>query len=277
MRRRRRVLVPGVLVAHMALISAQVDDAAGPSALHAVAFGLLAEMQRAVSSTVAAGRDLWNGYVSLRGVRQENIALQETVARLEMRVQTQGALVQQTRSLERLLELDREVDLITLSARVIAVDATPWFRTVTVDRGIRHGVRQDMAVIAPGGVVGRVVGVPGMRAAQVQLVVDRNAGAGGLIERIRVPGVVVGSGDGSFLRMDYVSNLEDVRVGDAVVTSGSEGIHPPGLAVGTVTAVERGAGLYKSIRIRPAVEFDRLQHVLIVTNDERLAAAEAVQ
>lgn len=276
-RHRTGYLVLGVLVAHLGLISAQVGTVPGTSLLHVVTFGLLAEAQRMVSSTVAAGRDLWEGYVSLRGLRQENIALQETIARLELTVQSQGALAQQAHSLERLLELDREIELLTLSARVIGVDATPWFRTVTIDRGVRHGVRLDMAVIAPGGVVGRVVGMPGMRAAQVQLIVDRNAAAGGLIERTRVPGVVAGAGDGASLRMDYVSNLEDVRVGDVVVTSGTDGIYPHGLAVGTVTAVERGTDLYKSIRVEPAIEFNRMEHVLIVTNDERLAAANEVR
>ena len=279
MRKRSRAayLVLGVYVAHLALISSQVDSSPGASVLHTVTFGVLAEMQRAVSSTVAAGRDLWSGYVSLRQVREENVELQETIARLEMSLQAQDALVQQALSLERLLELHRHVELITLSSRVIGVDATPWFRTVTVDRGLRHGVREDMAVIAPGGVVGRVVGAPGRRAAKVQLIVDRNAAAGALIERTRVPGVVVGSGDGTSLRLDYLSNLEDVRVGDVVVTSGADGIYPYGLAIGSVAATDRGPGLYKSISIEPAIEFQRMEHVLIVTNDERLAAANEVR
>ena len=267
----------GVLVAHLALISAQVDSSPGTSVLHTATFGVLSEMQRAVSSTVAAARDLWSGYVSLRGVREENVALQETIARLEMSLQAQDALVQQAYSLEQLLELDRQVDLVTLSSRIIGVDATPWFRTVTVDRGLRHGVRRDMAVIAPGGVVGRVMGAPGMRAAKVQLIVDRNAAAGALIERTRVSGVVVGSGDDTALRMDYVSNLEDVQVGDVVVTSGADGIYPHGLALGNVVAVDPGAGLYKSISVEPTIEFSRMEHVLIVTHDERLAAVSEVQ
>ena len=276
-RSRAEYLVPCVLVAHLTLIFSQVDSSPGASFLYRAAFGALAEMQRAVSSTAAAGRDLWSGYVSLRRVREENAALQETVARLEMNIRTRDALVQQARSLERLLELDRQVDLITLSSRVIGVDATPWFRTVTVDRGLRHGVREDMAVIAPGGVVGRVVGAPGMRAAKVQLIVDRNAAAGALVERTRAPGVAVGSGDGTALRMDFVGRLEDVRVGDVVVTSGADGIYPYGLALGRVAAVGPGAGSYQSIGVEPAVEFNRMEHVLIVTDDERLAAAGEVR
>ncbi len=278
MKRRPRAgwLVLGVLVAHLALISAQVDTSPGTSVLHAATFGLLAEMQRMVSATVAAGGDLWNGYVSLRGVRRENAALQATIAHLELNLQARDALVRQARSLERLLDLDREVELVTLSARVIGVDATPWFRTVTVDRGIRDGVRPELAVIAPGGVVGRVWGAPGMRAAKVQLIIDRNAAAGAIIERTRVPGVVFGAGEGSALRMDYVSNLEDVRVGDVVVTSGADGIYPHGFTLGAITSVEHGPGLNKSIGVEPAIEFSRMEHVLIVTHDERLAAADDV-
>ena len=279
MKRRQRAgyLVPGVLVAHLVVIAAQVDTAPGASVLHSATFGLLAEAQRLVSSTVAGGRDMWDGYVSLRGAHREKIELQETIARLELRLQTQDALVKQAHSLERLLELDRTVEPMTLSARIIGVDATPWFRTITVDRGLRDGVQSELAVIAPGGVVGRVVGAPGMRAAKVQLIIDRNAAAGALIERTRVPGVVVGAGDGSALRMEYVSNLEDVRVGDAVVTSGADGIYPHGLAMGTVTSVRHGPSLYKSIDVEPAIEFNRMEHVLIVTHDERLAAAGDVR
>ena len=272
-RRRAGYLVLGVLVAHLVVISVQVDTSPGTSVLHAVTFGLLSEAQRLVSFTVVAGRGLWNGYVSLRGAHEEKIELQEQIGRLQLQLQAQDALVQQARSLERLLELDRTVELLTLSARVIGVDATPWFRTVTVDRGLRDGVEAELAVIAPGGVVGRVVGTPWMRAAKVQLIIDRNAAAGVLIARTRVPGVVVGSGDGASLRMQYVSNLEDVQVGDAVVTSAADGIYPYGLAVGTVTSVGRGPGLYKSIVVQPAMEFNRMEHVLIVTHDERLAAA----
>ena len=277
MRKRQRTVVLGVLVAHLALISAQVDTSAGTSVLHNLTFGLLAELQRAATSTATAAGDFWRGYVSLRDVHRENVRLQEAVADLELTLQEQDAQVRRARSLERLLRLDEESELITLGARVIGGDATPWFRTVTVGRGALHGVRPDLAVIAPDGVVGRVVGDPGMRAAQVQLLVDRNAAAGAVIERTGVPGVVGGAGDGSALRMDYVSNLEDVRVGDAVVTSGTDGIYPPGFTIGTVLSAAHGTDLYKSIRVEPAIRFDRLDHVLIVTHDDRLAVADEIQ
>jgi rod shape-determining protein MreC len=119
-----------------------------------------------------------------------------------------------------------------------------------------------MAVMAPGGVVGRVV-VPSARAAKVQLLTDRNAAAGVLIERSRSQGVAVGAGD-ELLRMEYVSEVADVVVGDTVVTSGIDGIYPKGFVVGTVEAVEKSGNTYRQILVRPAVDFSSAEEVLVV-------------
>ena len=128
--------------------------------------------------------------------------------------------MQQARGLERLLELRQAVDADTLSARVIGADATPWFRTLTIDRGSLDQVHENLAVIAPAGIVGRIVGQPGLRAARVHLLIDRNAAAGALIERTRAAGIIVGQDDPAAFSMEYVSNQEDVAVGDRVIASG---------------------------------------------------------
>ena len=160
-----------------------------------------------------------------------------------------------------------------MSARVIAADATPYFLTLTVDRGTEDGIRSDLAVLAPTGVVGRVVGQPAARAARVQLLIDRNAAAGALIERTRASGVVMGEDDETSLRMEYVSNLETVWVGDRIVTSGIDGIYPKGFAIGTVTDIAPGVGLYQTIQIAPAVDFSQLEDVLVVMNRRGVQAA----
>jgi rod shape-determining protein MreC len=153
----------------------------------------------------------------------------------------------------------------TLAAEVVAGDATSWFRTVTINRGRTDGIAPDMAVLAPQGLVGRVIGrpAPGARAARVQLLVDRNAAAAALVQRSRAGGVVVGD-DGEMLRMDFVSSLADVQVGDLVVASGLDGIYPKGYPIGEVVAVERGTGLYQQVRVRPAVDFSSIEDVLVV-------------
>jgi rod shape-determining protein MreC len=119
-----------------------------------------------------------------------------------------------------------------------------------------------MAVIAPEGVVGRIV-VPSARAAKVQLLIDRNAAAGVIVERTRAQGVVVGSGDDR-LQMQYVSEVSDLAVGDVVVTSGIDTIYPKGLVVGRIEVVEKNGPAFKRIIVKPAVDFSRLEEVLVV-------------
>ena len=257
-------LVVAVVLGHVILISAQVNARPDTSVLENVTIGLLAEAQRLMTSARDHVADAWSGYVGLRNVHAQNEALTGAVAELELQLQVQRALAQRARSLQELLELRRRVELPTASARVIAADATPYFRTLIVDRGTGDKVRADAAVIAPRGVVGRVVGTPGPRASRVQLLIDRNAAAGARVERTRASGVVMGSDDETSLRMEYVLNLEDVRVGDRIVTSGTDGIYPSGFAIGTVTHVAPGTGLYQTIRVDPVVEFSRLEDVLVV-------------
>jgi rod shape-determining protein MreC len=111
-------------------------------------------------------------------------------------------------------------------------------------------------------VVGRLV-VPSARSAKVQLLVDRNAAAGVIVERTRAQGVVVGTGDDR-LQMQYVSEAADLAVGDVVVTSGIDTIYPKGLIVGRIEVVEKNGPAFKRVVVRPAVDFSRLEEVLVV-------------
>jgi rod shape-determining protein MreC len=121
-----------------------------------------------------------------------------------------------------------------------------------------------MAVIAPTGIVGRIIAPVASRAARVQLIIDRAAALGALTERARAGGMIVGTDDDPPLRMELVSNLSDVQAGDLVVASGVEGIYPKGFAIGTVESSDRGPGLHRLISVRPAVDFSSIEEVLVV-------------
>jgi rod shape-determining protein MreC len=244
------------------IISAQVNTATGMPLLRAVTFGAFAELQRVVSGGVTGVQDIWNGYVALRGVNDENAALRQQLQDLQIRLQEERALAQRTEDLRQLLELRQRSELETTAAEIIAGGASPEFRTVTIDNGTGDRLDTDMAVLSPSGVVGRVI-LPSLRASKVQLLIDRNAAAGATVERSRVQGVVVGVGTEE-LRMDYVPGTADVKAGDLVVTSGIDGIYPKGFVIGTIESVEHGSGTYHEIRVRPAVDFSRLEEVLVV-------------
>jgi rod shape-determining protein MreC len=263
-RLRAGYLFIAVVISHLVLISAQVNAKSGVPILETVTFGAFAEVQRGTSSVLNGVRGAWSGYLALRQVRVENETLRRELDAAELELQRQRALADRTRSLEDILNLRNSVELQTAAAQIIGAATNPDFRTVTVDQGTAAGLRPDMAVLAPTGVVGRVV-VAGPRASRVQLLVDRNAAAGALIERSRAQGVVVGAG-ADRLRLDYVSETSDVAVGDVVVTSGIDGIYPKGFVIGRVDSVEKNGVAYRAIGIRPAVDFSTLEDVLVVVS-----------
>jgi rod shape-determining protein MreC len=253
-----------VIVGHVILISTQVTTKRGVPMLEAAVFGIFSEVQRVANDVTTGVRTSWQNYFALQQVRTENDQLKQQVADLRVRLQQERGLAQQSQSLQKLLDLKTTTALSTTGANVIAGGASPEFRTITIDKGTRGGINADMAVIAPAGVVGRVI-QPSARASKVQLLIDRNAAAGALIERTRAQGVVVGTGADQ-LRMDYVSGSADVKAGDIVVTSGIDGIYPKGFVIGQIQSVQRGAGEYSAILIKPAVDFSSLEAVLIVTS-----------
>lgn len=262
-----------LMFGHVILISAQVNSRQGVPVLESVTVGVFSEVQRGTSSGVSVFRRIWNGYLALRGAHLENQQLKAQLADALVELQQQRAMADKSRGLERLLELRDRANLRTAAAEIIASGASPEFRTVSIDKGRSDGVGRDMAVIAPDGVVGRVV-TPGGRNAIVQLLVDRNAAAGALIERSRAQGVIVGTGDAR-LRLEYVSEVADIVVGDVVVSSGIDGIYPKGFVIGKVTTVEKSGGAYRNIVVEAAVDFSSLEHVLVVLTPTPLREAEA--
>jgi len=261
-RQRAGYLFFAVLLGHVLLISTQVASRTGVPVIQAVTFGMFAEVQRGVSAGASSITRVWRDYTELRRVRAENDELRRELAAAQVATQEQRAMADRARGLGALLALRDRSNLTTLAAEVIAGAAMPDFQTITIDKGARDGLRGDMAVIAPAGVVGRVV-VPSLRAAKVQLLIDRNAAAGALVERSRAQGVVVGAADRR-LQMEYVSEVADVVVVDLVVTSGIDGIYPKGYAIGRVETVERAGGAYKRIVVKPAVDFSSIEEVLVV-------------
>jgi rod shape-determining protein MreC len=193
-----------------------------------------------------------------------------------VRLQEQRALAQRSGQLQALLDLREFISVPTLAADVISGYVNPGVLTVTIDKGSSDGVKPNMAVISAAGVIGRVIGPLAAHAARVQLLIDHNgpAAAGAMTERTRAGGMVVGKEGDPPLRMDFVSNLADVKPGDVVVTSGADGIYPRGFRIGSVEHSERGEGLSLTITVRPSVDFRALDEVLVVLREARGAISE---
>ena len=265
---RSRLLLAGLVLAHLVAISRQVDVEGGFSLLERSLFAVFSPLQALISGGVDGVGGTWSSYVYLRGVREENKSLRDRLAVTELILQQRSQQAREAQRLRALLDLREVLPLETLVAEVIARDGVPWFRTITLNRGANQGVTLNAPVISPNGVVGRVIRL-GPEAAVVQLLLDQESGAGARIERSRVTGVVGGQVDSAGaltgdLVMKYVPMLADVVEGDLVLTSGLDRIYPPGLVVGRVRTVKLGSGLFKEILVAPSARFDKLEEVLVV-------------
>lgn len=263
MLRRPLPLLGGAVLLHLLIISAQVTTATGLPLLQAVAFGAVAEVQRVAVTSGSVIADGWRGYVALRGAHEENARLRAEVQQVTLRLQEERALAQQAGELRRLLALKAAAPVSTTAADIIGASGTSGYRAILINKGRQDGMETDMAILSPVGVVGRIAQA-GLHTAKVQLLTDRTAAIGAMVERSRAQGVVMGGGDQA-LELQYVSGLADVREGDRVVSSGIDGVYPQGFVIGTVEMVDRGPLSYREIRVRPAVDVTRLSHVLVVT------------
>jgi rod shape-determining protein MreC len=268
--RKSRFLLAALVLAHLVVISRQVEGEGGVSLLQRGLWSVLIPPQRMVASAIRGVKGVFAGYAGLRGARDENRRLHEKVRTLETQLQATHEQIGEASRLREILELRPILPFPTFTAQVIAREGVPWFRNLTIDKGQKDGVVLNAPVLGVGGVLGRVVAV-GPSAAKVQLLLDRDCGVGVRIERTRTTAVVAGqvafSDSGtSELLMKYVPVLADVVVGDVVVTSGLDQIYPKGLVVGRVRSVGKGSGLFKEVAVRPSANFERIEEVMVATS-----------
>ncbi len=218
-----------------------------------------------VFSAVDSGiLDIWEFYVALRGVREENEHLRRELALLRAQNAELREAAAAGQRLSGLLEFKQRMLFETVAARVLARDASNWFRGVVLDKGERDGVRAEMGVVTSTGVVGRIV-KSNPSTSVVLLLTDPNNAVTGLIQRTRDEGIVEGTLNGQ-ARMKYIPLLSTVREGDTIVTSGLTGGFPRGIPIGAITRVEKGEGeLFRSADIVPDVDFAKLEEVLVIT------------
>jgi len=208
-------------------------------------------------------KQLWLDYFYLIGVRRQNAELQRQLEEYKQReVHFQEAEQALTR-LETLLDLKRQVALPVIGARVIAYDPTLWSRSAIINQGKAQGVKEGLPVLAPQGIVGRIVGVY-PEYSKVMLIVDRKSSADAMVQRTRIRGMLKGKG-GNRCSLEFVPKSADVQVGDLVLASGLAGLYPKGLVFGKVTAAnKKNPGVFQEIEVSPNVDLSTLEEVLVV-------------
>jgi rod shape-determining protein MreC len=232
------------------------------------ALRVVSPLQEGSARAIEPFRDGWNWVADLFHAKSENERLENEVDTLRAAVAEELATRAENDELRALLEMQRarifpdDVEFIT--ARVIARSTTAWYSTVTIDIGSDDGVRRFDAVVNGQGLVGRVESV-NATASQVQLLTDQQSYVDAMVVPSQAEGLAAGSVTGS-MSLQYVDKSEAVKKGQFVVTSGREGsIFVRGIPIGEIESVgAQEVELYQNVTLRPAVDFRKLDIVMVV-------------
>src|SRR5690625_331380 len=232
-----------------------------------IAFEAMAPLQRWSSSLSGTVRGWFQSLADLRGAARENQDLQAEVDRLQQEVARLQEAARENSGLREIVSLAQDIGHEVTVAEIVARSPSNWLGSVTINRGRRDGIEPEMAVIAPGGVLGRVRNVTASTA-EVLLMTDARSAFGGRIRDTDLPVLVEGTSQPVDHRV-IVRPLDGdgkIEVGDVIVTSGLSRIYPKGLPVGEIIAVEQGEGsLARRGILRPYVDFNRLEWVAVIT------------
>jgi rod shape-determining protein MreC len=259
------VLLGTIATVCLLLLTLQMrGKAAGASDLLAV---VTTPIQSALARVNRTTVGVWSTYREWKNVRAENRRLRDEAQRLRVEALRVSETVEENRRLRRLLALKATMPLTTLSGEIIAREWGGWVRSLTVNRGRADNVARLIAVISPEGLIGRVVDVrPG--SSVVQVLTDPASTVGALVVRTRTQGIVEGEPRGT-LRLKFMArDGGGIQVGDLVVTSGAGGLFPRGIPVGRVRAIDdRGSALFSYAHLSPAVDFARIDEVLLIVGE----------
>ncbi len=269
-RQRAPLWLVSLLIINMVAMAVDARDANGQQKLLRIWTQTFASpLQNASSKASGATSNFFQQIWNFRSTAQENEQLKERVTVLEAELNNTRQAESENERLKQLLQLNEQNDIQSVPARVIARDPSVWFNTITINRGSTSGVAVNMPVVTGGGIVGRVITVSPF-AAQVMLITDEKAGAGGVVGQLGQSGAL-GSVRGradlgvGLIEMRYVSGLEKVEVNDTVMTTGQDGIYPPGLNVGRVVEVKNGTATQAhQILIQPGAQLDHLEEVAVL-------------
>jgi rod shape-determining protein MreC len=267
------LLLMAVLFVQVILLATQVrrlDDPKNPGSgstrlIRVWAVNIATPFERAFIGVGRFTRNTWHNYIDLHDVRNQNRQLQAEVDNLRISQAKLKEDAEQAHRLQALLDFKERFIGATVAAQVIGTSGSEQSRVIYIDKGAHQGLKQDMAVITPDGIVGKVKEVY-FTSSQVLLISDRDSGAGVILEKSRLQGDLHGSSQGETLVKNVMSD-EKVDVGERVVTSGGDRIYPKGLPVGVVTGfnTDPDKPLFLSIAVKPATNLGRLEEVLVVT------------
>jgi len=245
-------------------MSYRMKQRKGMDFLDAFLLEACAPVQKASTFLIRTVQGTFQRYIFLTQVQQENLMLKQKVAALQEENHQMKELSLTNERLRRLVQFREKISSPMVASEVIGQDPTSWFKSVTIDKGEKDGVRQGMAVISPEGVVGQILKTSS-NYATVLLITDYNSAIDAIVRRTRAKAIVEGKGENR-CQLKYLLRMQDVVVGDIVVSSGLGGNFPKGLLVGEIRKVEKDTqGVFQYAELAPSVDLTKLEEVFVIT------------
>ena len=261
-RHKSLVLLAGVVLLQVLLLAVQIKRDSQGRLIRVWTVGAISPFERAGAHGVGSIRGAWNHYIALQNTSRENEQLKRENDALKLQITQLQSKASEADRLAQILNFRKlHMDVPMVGARVIGASAGTASETIDIDRGERDGIRRNMGVITPDGVVGKII-ESYANTAQVLLLTDKDSGVGALLADSRIQSPVGGTGE-PLLTMKYVPNDDTVNDSERVVTSGMDRIFPRDLPVGTIVDIKPG-NPFKQIRVRPAANLERLEEVIVL-------------
>jgi len=252
-----------LLLFALVLMSLRAKQRKGVEFFDALLMEICSPFQKASTLVINTVQGTFQQYVFLVNLEKENRVLKQKIAELQEENHRMKEMKLANDRLRQLLQFREKNSPSMIGAEVIGQDPSSWFKSVTIDKGEKDGVKKGMAVISPTGVIGQILKTA-PHYATVLLITDYNSAIDSIVQRTRAKAIVEGKGENR-CQLKYLLRAEEVAVGDVVVTSGLGGNFPKGLMVGEIKKVDKkGHGVFQYAELVPSVDMTQLEEVFVI-------------
>ncbi len=260
------IVLAAILFAQVIGLAVQVrrpSDEGQTRLIRVWAISAVTPIEAAVVHSQQWVQNIFKNYAYLRGIRRENRELRAQIEQMKIQQTRMEEDARMARRVQALLGFKEQYVDSTIAAQVIGTSGSEQSRVLYIDKGSDDGIRTDMAVITPAGIVGKIVQVAD-NWSQVLPINDQFSGVGAALKDSRLQGILKGTPSGA-TTLQYIMSDEKVTPGEDVITSGGDRIFPKGLPVGKVLSVQPGKDLFLNIRVTPTAQLNQVEEVLVVT------------
>ncbi len=223
--------------------------------------------KKVLNYSITGIKDNWSRYIFLVGIEEENKNLNREINELKAVLVSYQESYKEAQRLKKLLSLSDNYHYNFISARVIGREQAALSRVILINKGSSDGLKAGMPVVAPPGLIGRLVDVS-WHVSRVLLFIDENSNIDAIVQRSRTQGIISGAGSRGMI-LKYISKTQDVKEGDVVVSAGMGGVFPKGMLIGQVIHVDRkDPGLFLKIDVASYTDLSKLEEILVLASDE---------